>query len=121
MRALRRYLDRIEPLFARGGRFAKYNALYEMVDTLLYTPSDVTRSPPHVRDAMDLKRLMIFVVIAVTPCLLVGMYNTGYQANAVMQTLGLSSAGGWRGAVLEGLGVGYDPVSVTASLMHGLL
>jgi len=121
MRALRRYLDRIEPLFARGGRFAKYNALYEMVDTLLYTPSDVTRSAPHVRDAMDLKRLMIFVVIAVTPCLLVGMYNIGYQANAAMQTLGLSAAGGWRGVVLEGLGVGYDPVSVTASLIHGLL
>ena len=121
MRALRRYLDRIEPLFARGGRFAKYNALYEMVDTLLYTPSDVTRSSPHVRDAMDLKRLMIFVVIAVTPCLLVGMYNIGYQANTAIQAMGLSEAVGWRGAVLEGLGFGYNPVSVTASLMHGLL
>ena len=121
MRALRRHLDRIEPLFARGGRFAKYNALYEMVDTLLYTPADVTRSSPHVRDAMDLKRLMIFVVIAVTPCLLVGMYNIGYQANSAMQIMGLSGAGGWRGAVLEGLGIGYDPASVTASLIHGLL
>ena len=86
MRALRRYLDRIEPLFARGGRFERYNALFEMVDTLLYTPADVTRSSPHVRDAMDLKRLMIFVVIAVTPCLLVGMYNIGYQANTAIQT-----------------------------------
>ena len=121
MRALRRYLDRIEPLFARGGRFAKYNALYEMVDTLLYTPSDVTRSAPHVRDAMDLKRLMIFVVIAVTPCLLVGMYNIGYQANTAIQALGLSGAAGWRGTVLEVLGVGYDPASVAASLIHGLL
>jgi len=121
MSALRRYLDRIEPLFARGGRFAKYNALYEMVDTLLYTPSDVTRSSPHVRDAMDLKRLMIFVVIAVTPCLLVGMYNIGYQANVAIQAMGLLEAGGWRGTVLEVLGVGYDPASVTASLIHGLL
>ena len=121
MRALRRYLDQIEPLFARGGRFEKYNALYEMVDTLLYTPSDVTRSAPHVRDAMDLKRLMIFVVIAVTPCLLVGMYNIGYQANVAIQAMGLLEAGGWRGTVLEVLGVGYDPASVTASLIHGLL
>ena len=121
MRVLRRYLDRIEPLFARGGRFAKYNALFEMVDTLLYTPSDVTRSSPHVRDAMDLKRLMIFVVIAVTPCLLVGLYNIGFQANTAIQAMGLSGAGGWRGDLLEWLGVGYDPASTMAAMMHGLL
>jgi Na+-transporting NADH:ubiquinone oxidoreductase subunit B len=121
MRALRRYLDRIHPLFARGGSLEKYNALYEMVDTLLYTPSDVTRSSPHVRDAMDLKRLMIFVVIAVTPCLLVGMYNIGYQANTAIQAMGLSGAGGWRGALLEALGIGYDPASILGSLFHGLL
>ena len=55
-----------------------------MVDTLLYSPADVTRGSPHVRDAIDLKRLMIFVVLAVTPALMVGMYNTGYQANMAM-------------------------------------
>jgi len=121
MGILRRYLDRIEPLFARGGRFAKYNALYEMVDTLLYTPADVTRSSPHVRDAMDLKRLMIFVVIAVTPCLLVGLYNIGFQANTAIQAMGLPGAAGWRGDLLQWLGVGFDPASTMASMMHGLL
>ncbi len=121
MQLLRRYLDRIHPLFAKGGRFQKYNAIYEMVDTLLYTPPDVTRGSPHVRDGLDLKRLMIFVVLAVTPAALVGMYNTGYQANTAMLAMGVESAGGWRGAVLEGLAIGYSPDSIWACFWHGFL
>jgi Na+-transporting NADH:ubiquinone oxidoreductase subunit B len=121
MQGLRRYLDGLHPLFAKGGRFERYNAIYEMVDTLLYTPSDVTRTSPHVRDSLDLKRLMIFVVLAVTPCALVGMYNTGYQADTAMLAMGLESAGGWRGVVLEGLGIGYAPGSVWACFWHGFL
>lgn len=61
---MRRLLNNIKPHFDRGGRFEKYYALYEMVDTFLYTPDDSTRSAPHVRDAIDLKRLMSYVVIA---------------------------------------------------------
>ena len=121
MQRLRRYLDQLNPLFAKGGRFQKYNALYEIVDTGLYTPSDVTRGAPHVRDSLDLKRLMIFVLIAVTPCLLVGMYNIGYQANTAMLWMGVESAGGWRGAVLEALGIGYSPDGLWACFWHGLL
>ncbi len=121
MQFLRRYLDRVHPLFAKGGRFQKYNAMYEMVDTLLYTPPDVTRGSPHVRDGLDLKRLMIFVVLAVTPVALVGMYNTGYQANTAMLAMGVESAGGWRGAVLEGLAIGYSPDSIWACFWHGFL
>ena len=48
MLSLRNLLDRIEPLFARGGRFEKLNAIYEMVDTLFYSPPDITRGSPHV-------------------------------------------------------------------------
>ena len=59
MKGLRNFLDRLEPLFTRGGRFEKLGAVYEMVDTLLYSPPDVTRSSPHVRDALDLKRLSL--------------------------------------------------------------
>jgi len=121
MQRLRRYLDRIHPLFAKGGRFQNFNALYEMVDTLLYTPADVTRGSPHVRDGLDLKRLMIFVVLAVTPCALVGMYNTGYQANAAMLAMGVESASGWRGALLGALGIGYAPDSIWACFWHGFL
>ena len=53
MKPLRKFLDSLEPLFSRGGRFEKFEAIYEMVDTLFYSPADVTRSSPHVRDAID--------------------------------------------------------------------
>ncbi|HZW59830.1 MAG TPA: NADH:ubiquinone reductase (Na(+)-transporting) subunit B [Woeseiaceae bacterium] len=120
MKRLRRLLDRMEPLFVKGGRLERYHALFEMVDTLFYSPPDVTRGSPHVRDALDLKRVMIMVVLAVVPCLLVGTWNTGFQANAAMADMGAAAAGGWRGGVLALLGAGYDPASVYDSFLHGL-
>ncbi len=121
MKGLRKILDRVEPMFSRGGRFEKYGALFEMLDTFLYTPRDVTRSAPHVRDAIDLKRVMTYVVIAVLPCALFGMYNIGLQANLAMAEMGIASAEGWRGAVLAAMGVGYDPDSIAACFWHGFL
>jgi Na+-transporting NADH:ubiquinone oxidoreductase subunit B len=121
MKGLRKFLDSIEPLFSRGGRFEKLEAISEMVDTLLYSPADVTRGSPHVRDAIDLKRVMITVVFAATPCALIGMWNTGFQANTAMASLGIEWIDGWRGSVLALLGAGYDPASVYDSFMHGLL
>jgi Na+-transporting NADH:ubiquinone oxidoreductase subunit B len=121
MKGLRKFLDSIEPLFTRGGRFEKLEAIYEMVDTLLYSPADVTRGSPHVRDAIDLKRVMITVVFAATPCAMIGMWNTGFQANAAMASLGIEWIDGWRGSVMALLGVGYDPASLYDNFIHGLL
>jgi Na+-transporting NADH:ubiquinone oxidoreductase subunit B len=121
MGRLRAYLDRIEPQFMPGGRLRKFYALYEMVDTILYTPREVTRSAPHVRDGIDLKRVMTYVVISVLPCALFGMYNIGLQANLAMADMGIAAAPGWRGAVLGALGIGYDPTSVLACFWHGFL
>ncbi|HNP64779.1 MAG TPA: NADH:ubiquinone reductase (Na(+)-transporting) subunit B [Woeseiaceae bacterium] len=120
-RGLRGFLDRLEPLFARGGRLQKFNAIYEIVDTLFYSPPDVTRGSPHVRDAIDLKRVMILVVFAVTPCLLVGMWNTGFQSNTAMAMLGIDAAPGWRGTMIGLLGAGYDASSLYDNFVHGLL
>jgi Na+-transporting NADH:ubiquinone oxidoreductase subunit B len=114
-------LDRLAPHFAKGGRYERFGALFEMVDTLLYTPRDVTRGAPHVRDAIDLKRVMVFVVIAAMPCTLMALWNTGYQANLAMVGLGLDSASGWRGGLLDVLGIGYAPDDVLACTLHGLL
>lgn len=120
MKPLRRILDKLEPLFLRGGRFERFYALYEMVDTMLYSPPDVTRGSPHVRDAIDLKRVMILVVFAVTPCALIGMWNTGYQAHTAMLALGVDSNPGWRESLLVLFGAGHDAESLYDNFMFGL-
>ena len=65
MRILRNFLDKIEPEFRKGGSLGSYQAIYEMLDTLFYSPSDVSRRAPHVRDAINLKRVMGLVVVGV--------------------------------------------------------
>jgi len=120
MRRLRKMLDRLEPMFTRGGRFEKLGALYEMVDTFLYTPSVVAPGAPHARDALDIKRVMTFVVIAVLPAALMGMYNVGHQANLALEAMGLPGEG-WRVELLQALQLGVDPGSVGGCLLHGAL
>ncbi len=117
---IRAFLERLEPLFTKGGRFEKYYAVYEMVDTFLYSPADTTRNAPHVRDALDLKRLMSYVVVALIPCILWSWYNTGYQANLALAEIGAAKAD-WRGALLAAFGIGFNPQNVFANIAHGFL
>ena len=121
MSSVRRFLDRIHPMFVQGGRFEKYYAVYEMVDTFIYTPPDVTRHAPHVRDGIDLKRLMSYVVVSLIPCILMAWWNTGYQANLAMVEQNLAPGDGWRYALLEGFGIGYNPNNLFACMIHGFL
>ena len=112
-------LDYIEPNFTKGGKLEKYYGLYEMVDTFIYTPSDVTRGYTHVRDGNDLKRTMTFVVIATFFCVLMAMYNSGYQANLAMQALGLETTDSWRSSVMSFFG--YNPMNPFSNFVHGAL
>ena len=121
MKPLRNTLDKLEPLFAKGGRLERFEAMFEMVDTLFYSPADVTKGSPHVRDALDLKRVMIVVVFAATPCALIGMWNVGFQAHTAMAQLGIEWVPGWRGSMMALLGAGYDPASLYDNFIHGLL
>ncbi|MDP6570173.1 MAG: NADH:ubiquinone reductase (Na(+)-transporting) subunit B [Candidatus Marinimicrobia bacterium] len=82
MKILRNILDKIEPHFLGNGKYHKLYPLYEMADTFLFTPSDKTKNGPHVRDAIDIKRVMSFVVIAMLPALLFGIYNIGRQIDS---------------------------------------
>ena len=116
---IRRALDRIRPLFVKGGRFENLHALYEALDTFFYTPEDVTRVAPHIRDGLDLKRVMIYVWFAVLPCAVFGSWNVGFQANAAMAEIGMVAAPGWRGEFLAAFGLGYDPASIADCLVHG--
>lgn len=75
--------DEVRHLFEKGGKFEKLYPLFEAQDTFALTPPDVTKGKTHVRDAVDLKRMMFTVIIALLPCLMFGIYNAGYQYNLV--------------------------------------
>lgn len=117
---LRKILDDIAPHFEKGGKYQSLYPLYEAVDTIFYSPSRVTVSGSHVRDGVDLKRIMITVWFAAFPAMFFGMHNVGYQANMAMLNMGLESAPGWRGALI-GLMAGYDPSSTWANFIHGAM
>ncbi len=118
MRALRNVLDKVEPHFHKGGKYEKWYSLYEAVDTIFYRPPNVTKTTAHVRDGIDLKRIMITVWLCTFPAMFYGMYNVGFQANTIMAEMGMSSVEGLRGGFIELMG-GYDPSSIWDSFWHG--
>ncbi len=79
MKAFRNVIDKIKPHFQKGGKFEKLHSSFDAFETFLYVPNKVTTSGTHIRDAIDMKRAMAIVVLALMPALLFGMYNTGYQ------------------------------------------
>lgn len=80
MKPIRNLLEKIKPNFEKGGRFEKFYPAFNAFETFLFVPGETTPSAgTHVRDAIDLKRTMILVVLSMLPCLLFGMWNTGYQ------------------------------------------
>ena len=119
---LRSLLDRLAPHFEEGGRLHRWFALYEATDTFLYRPGSVTRSTTHVRDCLDLKRMMILVWLCTFPAMFFGMWNVGYQANLAFaaQPDLLAAQTGWRFEVLRHL-AGFDPSSVWHNLLGGAL
>lgn len=76
---LRKYLDRIKPHFEPGGKLQAFHSVFDGFETFLFVPNKTAKSGVHIHDAIDSKRTMSIVVIALLPCLLFGMYNTGYQ------------------------------------------
>jgi len=106
----------MEHHFQEGGRFQNWYALYEVFDTFLYSPGSVTRTTAHVRDGVDLKRIMITVWLAAFPAMFYGMYNLGFQSTGVMA----AGAGveGWHGYLIELLG-GYDASSIWDCFWYG--
>jgi Na+-transporting NADH:ubiquinone oxidoreductase subunit B len=108
----------MEPHFHKGGKYENWYALYEAADTIFYTPGYVTKAASHVRDGIDLKRMMILVWACTFPAVFFGMYNLGLQANTAMDTLGLTQVEGWRGA-LTGAFTSYDVNSIWDNTVYG--
>lgn len=79
MKALRNYLNKIKPQFEAGGRLHAFRSVFDGFDTFLFVPNTTSRCGVHVHDAIDSKRIMSIVVIALLPALFFGMYNVGYQ------------------------------------------
>ena len=118
---LRDVLDKAHPHFVNGGKFEKFYPIYEMIDTFLYTPSDVTNGKTHVRDGLDLKRMMVTVAMALMPCILMALYNTGYQANLALSANEVTQVAGWRGMIFHMLGFSVNANSVVGNMILGAL
>jgi len=119
MKILDTFLQKIEPLFRKGGKLEKYYPLFEATDSFLFGASGTTDTAPHVRDAIDFKRIMVIVIIALIPCTFMAMWNTGYQTNLALQSLNITSPPGWRGEIMAV--IGCSPESFIANFVHGAL
>lgn len=98
MKALRKLLDKQKPLFEKGGKFEKLYYLFEAQDSFLFSPKTTTAPKGvQVRDAIDLKRMMMTVVIAMIPCLIFGMWNVGYQHYLATGDAATAGAQFWLG------------------------
>ncbi len=116
--SLRDLMDKLALHFEKGGRLEKYYPVYEMIDTILYSPGSVTGSSSHVRDAVDFKRVMTTVWWCAFFPMFVGMYYTGLHANLAMESMGVEALAGWRGFLLE-LVAGYDANSIWDCMVYG--
>ena len=118
--SLRSFLDQQAKHFEPGGKLEKFHALWEAQDTILYSPGKVTAGPSHVRDGLDLKRMMMTVVIALIPAIAMALYNTGYQAHLAISR-GAEPLARWQTSVMEAFGLPFDPCNFWACVVHGSL
>lgn len=86
--SLRKYLDKVKPNFEEGGKLHAFRSVFDGFETFLYVPNDTAKTGAHIHDAIDSKRIMSMVVIALLPALLFGMYNVGYQNYACANATG---------------------------------
>lgn len=121
MKFLREKHDQVAPLFEKGGKLEKLYPLYEAQDTLLFTPGEVTKGKTHVRDALDLKRMMITVVVALLPAILMAIYNTGLQANQAIYAGHATPLDTWQTAIFSWMFNGDFAPTAFANITHGLL
>lgn len=91
MSALRNYLNKIKPNFQKGGKLHAFESVFDGFESFLYVPNTTAKSGANIHDSIDSKRIMSFVVIALIPALLFGMYNVGYQNFKAAGTLDTAS------------------------------
>lgn len=119
-------LDELKPHFEKGGKWEKYSALHEAIDTTLYSPADVTTGATHVRDSINHKRVMSIIMLALLPCIMMAMWNSGYQENLTLAQMagvdaltGLSNHTSIFANLLSGAGC-FLPVLIVALLTQAV-
>lgn len=121
--SLKEYLEKIEPDFEPGGKHEKWYALYEAAATIFYTPGKVNKGTTHVKDSIDLKRIMIMVWMATFPAMFYGMYNIGLQAHTAILNGGgaVTLPDMWQAALFTALGgqLGIDGVGTLGMFFYG--
>ncbi len=118
MKFLRDTLDKLEAPFTTG-KFKFFYPFYEAADTFFYNPGDTAKGNVHVRDGLDLKRMMTFVMFALIPCIFMGVYNVGWITHVAVDQG--ATAVGWRVDVMSALGLSLDYSNVISNFVHGLL
>ena len=117
---LRELLDRIGHLCEKGGKYEKFHAVYEAIDTFHYRPASVTKTTAHVRDGIDLKRMMVAVWVCTFPVIFFGMWNIGYQANKAFAANPelLTAQDNWRMGLIR-MFAGFNPSSAWDNIVQG--
>ncbi len=115
---LKSYIESLAPHFEKGAKYEKLFPLYEAIDTGLFSPPSVTNNSAHVRDGIDLKRIMITVWLCAFPAMFFGMWNLGFQGNTAMASMGVTSVGDWHGSVIS-MFAGHDAGSLWDNLIFG--
>ena len=110
MKSLRKYIDKIKPNFEEGGKLHAFRSLFDGFETFLFVPNETSKSGVNIHDAIDSKRIMSLVVIALMPAMLLGMYNIGLQ-NAI--ATGTVVETGWFDMFLFGLLVMLPKIAVS--------
>lgn len=114
--SLKDFFERIEPDFEKGGKYEKFYALFEAAYTIFYTPGKVNKGKTHVRDNLDLKRMMITVWACAFPAMFVGMYNVGLQAQLAL-VAGFATPEVWQVSLFSILGTELTANSGWPALM----
>ena len=117
MKALRNYIDKIKPNFEEGGKYQAFRSVFDGFETFLFVPNTTSKTGTHIHDAIDSKRIMSIVVIALIPALLFGMYNVGYQHYAFA-----GAFAGIEGSFIQKFGYGFLAVlpKIIVSYVVGL-
>ena len=124
---LKHLLEKMEPAFLPGGKYEKWYALYEATATFLYTPGTVTAKASHIRDALDSKRMMVLVWLALFPAMFYGMFNVGSQSILALsvgdfaQNLAHNVDSNWHFALANALGLVSPDAGVLAKMALGAI